>query len=123
MSKTFKPLVIDNDLYGQNILRADVAGLAVAFRPTISHTNRLSANKANSNQTIEVVYPIVTTLDGRPVSQDSWKATFKFSALQHVIDNVTANEVIDTLIAYINAHRDIIIEGSKGVPTDLVVGA
>lgn len=121
MSKTYKPLVVDNDLYGQNVLRADVPGLAVAFRPTITHTNRLSANKANSNQTVEVVYPIVSTLEGRPVSTDSWKATFKFSALQHIIDDATANEVIDTLIAYVNAHREAIIEGSKGVPTDLVV--
>lgn len=117
MSQTFNPIVIDNDLYGQNVLRLDAPGVPVAFRATITHTNRLSANKANSNQTIEVKYPIVTVVEGHNVSTDAWKAVFKFSALQHVIDNSTANLAIDALIAYVNENRAAIIEGSKRTST------
>ena len=122
--QTFKPLVIDNDLYGENILRLDATGVPAAFRATITHTNRLSANKANSNQTIEVKYPLVTVVDGRNVSLDAWKATFKFSALQHVVNEGTADLAIDALIAYITENRAAIIEGSKRSSTeDFVFGA
>lgn len=124
MSLIYKYVVKDNDMFGQDILRAVDTTLALAFRPTVTHTNRQSANKLNNNQTVESVVPQVRVVDGMTVSTDAYKATFKFSALQHIINDEDANLAIDALLAYISTHRADIIAGTKPVAaTDLTVGA
>lgn len=124
MSLIYKYVVKDNDMFGQDLLRAVDTTLALAFRPTVTHTNRQSANKLNNNQTIESVVPQVRVVDGMTVSTDAYKATFKFSALQHIINDKDANLAIDALLAYITAHRADIIAGTKPVAAaDLTVGA
>lgn len=106
-------IVKDNDLFGSDILRQSDSVLPLAFRPTVEHTNRQSANKLNHNQTIDSVVPVTQTIDGLLVSNNAYKATFKFSALQHISDPDKANQAIDALLAYVNANRTTIIEGSK----------
>lgn len=123
MSVVYKYVVKDNDMFGQDILRAVSQTLALAFRPTVTHTNRQSANKLNNNQTIESIVPQVRLVDGMSVSTDAYKATFKFSALQHIINDGDANLAIDALLAYINTHRAAIIAGTKPIAVaDLTVG-
>lgn len=123
MSTSYSYIVKDNDLFGQDILRANLSGKALAFQPTIVHTNRQSANKLNHNQTIESIVPQVRLVDGLAVSTDAFKATFKFSALQHIVNDDDANLAIDALLAYIAANRDVIINGTKPLSaTALVVG-
>lgn len=113
MSKTFTYLVKDNDLFGRDILRSAETGIPLAFRPTIEHTTRQSANKNNNNQTIEAVVPEIRLVDGLAVSTDSWKATFKFTALQHIESQANAALAFDACIAYVVANKASIISGSK----------
>lgn len=110
---TFPYLVKDNDLFGRDILRSDKAGLPLAFRPTIEHVTRQSANKNNNNQTIEALVPEVRIIDGLAVSTDSWKATFKFTALQHIESEVNASLAFDMIMAYCAANKAAIIAGLK----------
>lgn len=124
MSTSYSYIVKDNDLFGQDILRASLEGKALAFQPTIVHTNRQSANKLNHNQTVESIVPQIRLVDGLAVSTDAFKATFKFSALQHIVNDEDANLAIDALLAYINTHREVIINGTKPLAaTALNVGA
>lgn len=109
----FKYLVKDNDLFGRDILRSNESGVPLAFRPTIEHTTRQSANKNNNNQTVDAVVPIVRLVDGLTVSTDSWKGTFKFSALQHIEDPAGASLAFEALIQYVMANKAAIIAGSK----------
>lgn len=118
----YKYVVKDNDLFGADILRQSDSTLPLAYRPTVEHTNRQSANKLNHNQTVNSIVPVTQTIDGLLVSNNSYKATFKFSALQHISDDAKANQAIDALLAYINTNRATIIEGSKPLAaTDLTV--
>lgn len=120
----FNYIAKDDDLFGTDLLRQSDSTLPVAFRPTIEHVNRQSANKLNNNQTVTVEVPVVRTVEGQHISTDSWKATFKFSALQHVLDDNAANQAIDVLLAYIAANRASIIEGRKPISTaGLTVGS
>lgn len=112
MSK-YTYIVKDNDLFGSDILRQSDSTLPLAYRPTIEHTNRQSANKMNHNQTIDSIVPVTQTVDGLLVSNNSYKATFKFSALQHINDTDKANQAIDALLAYITVNRATIIDGGK----------
>lgn len=121
MTTSYSYIVKDNDLFGQDILRADLEGRALAFRPTIVHTNRQSPNKLNHNQTVESIVPQVRLVDGLAVSTDAFKATFKFSALQHIINASDANLAIDALLAYINTHRAVIIAGTKPLNNSTLV--
>lgn len=124
MSTTYSYIVKDNDLFGQDMLRAAITGRPLAFQPTVTHTNRQSANKLNHNQTVESVVPQVRLVDGLAVSTDAYKATFKFSALQHIVNDADANLAIDALLAYITANRAVIIAGTKPLAnTALVVGS
>lgn len=113
MSHNYSYVVKDNDLFGKDVLRAPITGRPLAFQPTIEHTNRQSANKLNHNQTVESIVPQVRVVDGQIVSTDAYKATFKFSALQHIDNKPDADLAIDALLAYINANRAAIIDGSK----------
>lgn len=123
MPHNYSHVVKDNDLFGKDVLRAPVAGRPLAFQPTIEHTNRQSANKLNHNQTVESIVPQVRVVDGQIVSTDAYKATFKFSALQHIDNEPDANLAIDALLAYIDANRAVIINGSKPLAAvTLVVG-
>lgn len=112
MATSYQYVVKDNDLFGTDILR-ESSTKPVAFRPSITHVNRQSANKMNNNHTVESVVPIIRTVDGAQVSTDAYKATFKFSALQHINDGVSADLAIDALLAYIKANRATIKEGLK----------
>lgn len=109
----FSYLVKDNDMFGRDILRSTETGVPLAYRPTIEHSTRQSANKNNNNQTIDAIVPIVRVVDGLSVSTDSWKATFKFSALQHIEDATGANLAFEALVQYIMANKAAIISGSK----------
>lgn len=121
MSTTYSYIVKDNDLFGQDMLRATVSGRPLAFQPTVTHTNRQSANKLNHNQTVESVVPQVRLVDGLAVSTDAFKATFKFSALQHIVNDEDANLAINALLAYVEAHRAVIIAGTKPLTNDNLV--
>lgn len=105
-------IVKDNDMFGRDLLRSDRA-VPLAFRPTIEHTVRQSANKNNNNTTVEAIVPQMRIVDGLTVSTDAFKATFKFTALQHISNDDDANLAIDSLLVYIAAHRATIIAGSK----------
>lgn len=109
----FSYLVKDNDMFGRDILRSTETGVPLAYRPTIEHSTRQSANKNNNNQTIDAIVPIVRVVDGLSVSTDSWKATFKFSALQHIENAAGADLAFEALVQYIMANKTAIINGSK----------
>lgn len=113
MNKIYGYLVKDNDLFGRDILRLNETGTPLAFRPTIEHVTRQSANKNNNNQTIEAIVPVVRVVDGLTLSSDAFKATFKFTALQHIESESSASLAFDSLIAYVTAHKARILAGLK----------
>lgn len=122
MSTNFNIIVKDNDIFGRDLYRASLRGVPLGFQPTVEHVVRQSANKNNNNVTVEAISPIVRLVDGLAVSTDAYKASFKFTALQHVEDDAAADLVIDATLAYINAHRAVIKAGLKPTtPTTLVV--
>lgn len=112
-STSFTYLVKDNDLYGRDVLRSAASGVPLAFRPTIEHVTRQSANKHNNNQTIEAVVPEIRLVEGLAVSTDAWKATFKFTALQHIESDKNAALAFDACVAYVVANKARIIAGLK----------
>lgn len=123
MPTNFKVIVKDNDIFGRDLYRASIAGVPLGFQPTLEHVVRQSANKNNNNTTIEAISPIVRLVDGLAVSTDAYKASFKFTALQHVEDDKAADLVIDAVLAYIGTHRATIKAGLKPTTaTTIVVG-
>lgn len=116
----YTPLVKDNDLFGQDLYRANIAGVPLGFRPTLSHTVRQSANKNNNNATIEAICPVVRLVDGLAVSTDSWKATFKFTALQHIESDAQAELAFDAVVAYVKANKEHILAGTRNLNQDSV---
>lgn len=112
-TKTYGIVQKDNDQLGTDIWRSKDSQIPMAFRPTIVHTSRASANGNNLNQTIEAQVPLVRMVDGLAVSSDSFKATFKFSALQHVVNDAERKEAFDALVSYLTANKDDIIQGRK----------
>lgn len=122
MSTNFSYVQKDNDQLGTDILRLVDNTIPMAYRPVLTHTSRASANQSNYNQTIEVKAPIVRLIDGLAVSTDAFKATFKFSALQHVTNDVERFLAFDACVAYLVAHRVEICTGRKPADsTDLIV--
>lgn len=113
MSKSYTYVQKDNDQLGTDILRSADTSIPMAYRPGLTHTSRASANGSNLNQTIEAKVPLVRLVDGLAVSTDSFKATFKYSALQHVTNDVERYEAFDALVAYITTHREEICTGRK----------
>ena len=121
-NKTYGIVQKDNDQLGTDIWRSKDSQIPMAFRPTIVHTSRASANGNNLNQTVETQVPLVRLVDGLAVSSDSFKATFKFSALQHVVSEEERAEAFDALLAYITANKNDIIQGRKPLSSaDFVV--
>lgn len=111
--KTYGIVQKDNDQLGTDIYRSKDTTIPMAYRPTLVHTSRASANGNNLNQTIEVQVPLVRLVDGLTVSSDSFKATLKFSALQHVVNDDERLEAIDALLAYVELYKTDIVEGRK----------
>lgn len=103
----------DNDQIGTDLLRSKSSVNPLGFRPTLTHTARKSANGANLNQTIETIAPVVRLVDGLSVSSDAFKATFKYSALQNIVNDAERFEAFDALIAYVIANREGICNGVK----------
>lgn len=112
-TKNFAYVQKDNDQLGTDILRAVDPTVPMAHRATLHHTSRASANGSNLNQTIEVKTPIVRLVDGLAVSTDAFKATFKFSALQHVTNDDERYLAFDASMAYMTANREAICTGRK----------
>lgn len=107
----------DNDQLGTDIWRDKNISVPMAYRPTVVHTSRANANGSNINQTIDSFVPLVRLVDGLSVSTDAFKATFKFSALQHVVNDEERAQAFDALLAYLTAHRSSIIAGQKSLAT------
>lgn len=114
----YQYIVKDNDMFGRDILRSKESGTPLAYRPTLEHATRQSANKHNNNQTIDSIVPVVRLVDGLAVSTDSWKATFKFSALQHIEDPTGAELAFEALIQYVTANKAVILAGGKPAGND-----
>lgn len=119
----FSYIVKDESLFGTDLLRAD-SELPPAFRPTVAHTVRQSANKRNNNHTVECLVPVVNLLEGRQVASDIVKATLKLSALQDIVTDTEMDLALDAVVAYVTAHRAILKQGLKPhTATTLVVTA
>mgnify|MGYP001046497451 CR=1 FL=1 len=122
-TKTYGIVQKDNDQLGTDIYRSKDNTIPMAYRPTLVHTSRASANGNNLNHTVEAQVPLVRLVDGLAVSTDSFKATFKFSALQHVVNDDERAEAFDALIAYVKAKKADIIQGRKPLSSsDFVFG-
>lgn len=113
--KTYGIVQKDNDQIGTDIWRSKDLSLPIAYRPSLNHTSRASANGNNYNQSIDVKVPLVRLVDGLVVSSDAFKASFKFSALQHVVNDQERSEAFDALIVYVKAHKADIINGRKPI--------
>lgn len=105
----------DNDQLGTDIYRSKDLTIPMAYRPSIVHTSRVSANGNNLNQTVEAQVPLVRLVDGLTVSSDAFKASFKFSALQHVVNDAEREECFDALLTYLTVNKDDIINGRKPI--------
>lgn len=113
MPKTYGVLQKDNDQLGTDIWRDKDLTIPMAFRPSVTHTSRANAAGTNLNQTVESSVPVVRLVDGLAVSTDAFKATFKFAALQHVVETSSREQCFDALLTYLNANRRAIIDGTK----------
>lgn len=114
-TKTYGIVQKDNDQLGTDIWRSKDVTIPMAYRPTVVHVSRASANGNNLNQTIEAQVPLVRVVDGLAVSTDAFKATFKFSSLQHVVNDEEREEAFDALITYLSKNKDDIINGRKPI--------
>lgn len=124
MSHTYTIVQKNNDLLGLDLWRDSNATVPLLFRPTVSHVSRANANGTNINQTIESIVPVIRLVDGLAVSTDAFKATFKFSALQHIVETESREQAFDALVKYLTDNRSAIINGSKTTSTaDWTVGA
>lgn len=113
MPKTYSILQKDNDQLGTDIWRDKDVAIPMAYRPILTHLSRANATGTNLNQTIESSVPVVRFVDGLAVSTDAFKATFKFSALQHVVGTAQREQCFDALMTYLVANRRAIIDGTK----------
>lgn len=113
MSYTYGILQKDNDQIGTDIWRDKNPLIPMAFRPTLTHVSRVNATATNNMQTVESLVPIVRLVNGLAVSTDAFKATFKFTALQHVVEDDAREQAFDALVAYLVANRDSIVNGIK----------
>lgn len=113
MPKTYSILQKDNDQLGTDIWRDKDITIPMAYRPILTHMSRANATGTNLNQTIESSVPVVRLVDGLAVSTDAFKATFKFSALQHVVETAQREQCFDALMTYLIANRRAIVDGTK----------
>lgn len=118
MPKTYSILQKDNDQLGTDIWRDKDITIPMAYRPTLTHLSRANATGTNLNQTIESSVPVVRLVDGLTVSTDAFKATFKFSALQHVVETESREQCFDALMTYLVTNRRAIVDGTKPLSID-----
>lgn len=103
----------NNDLLGLDLWRDANSAIPLLYRPTLSHVSRANATGTNINQTIDSIVPVIRLVDGLAVSTDAFKATFKFSALQHIVETELREQCFDAMLAYLTTNRTAIINGSK----------
>lgn len=124
MSKIYGYVQKDADQLGTDILRDKDNTIPMAYRAKVVHTSRSNPNGSNINQTIDSTVPVVRLVDGLTVSTDTFKATFKFSSLQHIVNDTERALAFDALVAYMGANRDVILRGEKPASNaDLTVKA
>lgn len=109
-----KILSKDNDLIGTDTYRDDTKAIPLAYRHTIAMSINPNASGSNNMVTVKSVRPVViTAADGKVSSSDSFLGTFKFSALQHVTNDVERALCYDKLLEFLKlpAVRTAILDG------------
>lgn len=92
----------DNDILGTDKYRDDDATIPLAYRQTMELSVSPNASGTNHNVSLKTVVPVVNTIDGVTVSNDSFLAVTKFSALQHITNDTERAAAYDKHVAFLS---------------------
>lgn len=106
------------DLLGTDLYRVESPTVPLAYRQTISHSVTKSPSNQSHSVNVRSVAPVLKTIDGVVTSSDSFLMTTKFTALQHVVDDVLRAKIYDDHIAFLIASRTTNLNG--GLPKTAV---
>lgn len=108
------------DALGVDQYRDNLAGVPMAYRPTISHSAALNPKGTSVSVQVRSTYPIVNEVNGVKTSTDQFLMQTKFTALQHVTNDTERAAIFDKHIEFLQAARASILEGRLPVaPVDL----
>lgn len=102
----------ETDVIGTDKYRDNTPGIAMAYRPTTFHTVSESSNGKNHPVTVKTNSPVIQTVAGVSVSDDAFLMVTKFSALQHIENDVQRAKTYDDHVAFLVASRDTNLYGT-----------
>lgn len=108
---TIQILSKDNDLLGTDIYRESDKTNPMAFRPTIVMSVNPNTSGSNHNVAVKTSVPVVKDVAGVVTSSDSFLMVTKFSALQHISNDVERAKCFDDHIKFLGKARTAILDG------------
>lgn len=90
--------------------RKEDASVPPMFRPTLTLTGKINAQRTNVNMALKLVTPVMSTVNGVPVVSSTRVSEFKHTALQN-LDPVLAVPDIDVMITALTALKQNIVDG------------
>lgn len=99
------------DTLGSDRYRDEVAGVPLAYRPTITHTIQQNGTGSSNSVVVRASAPSLITINGITTSTDTFLATSKFTALQKITDDVTRAKAYDDHIRFLIATRRTNLNG------------
>lgn len=103
MALTMDILSKETDAIGTDKYRSTDATIPMAFRQTLTHLVKPNPDGSNHQSTITASVPVVVTIDGVSTSKDTYRAIFKFSSLQHIVNDAERAQAYDLLIKYLSS--------------------
>lgn len=106
-----KILSKDVDAFGTDTYRDDNAAIPLAFRPTIVETINPNKEGTNNMVTVEVKVPVVETIGGVTASNNTFRCTAKYTALQSVTADAERVRALDLMIEYLTIRKNTLTQG------------
>lgn len=82
------------------------------FVPRLVATTKRNNAGTNIDYRVAADYPIISTVDGKNVVTDTFRAHFSFTALQSVINMEERGRLFDEVVAFLVKERDHILDGN-----------
>lgn len=107
----FKILSKDVDAFGTDTYRDDNTAIPLAYRPTIVETINPNKEGTNNMVTVEVKVPVVEVIGGLTTSNNTFRCTAKFTALQSVTADAERIRALEVMIEYLTKRKDTLSQG------------
>lgn len=101
----------DIDVLGIDKYRDTSPSKPMAFRPSLEMSVNQNSTGTNNNVSVRSIYPLIKDVNGVTTSTDSFLMTTKFSALQHVTNDVERAEIYDDHLEFLTKARTAILFG------------